>query len=56
MKRITDPFFTTKEPGQGTGMGLSISYQIINEHHGNLAFDSKPGIGTNVIITLPFKD
>jgi signal transduction histidine kinase len=53
LKKITDPFFTTKEPGKGTGLGLSISKKIINEHSGELSFDSKPNEGTSVLIKLP---
>ncbi|MGB0562580.1 MAG: sensor histidine kinase [Spirulinaceae cyanobacterium] len=53
--RLFDPFFTTKPVGQGTGMGLAISYQIITErHHGQLDFQSAVGQGTTFIIELPF--
>ena len=42
--RIYEPFFTTKPPGQGTGLGLHISHDIVvNRHHGRLLVDSKPG-------------
>jgi signal transduction histidine kinase len=42
--RIYEPFFTTKPPGKGTGLGLHISHDIIaNRHHGQLLVDSKPG-------------
>lgn len=51
--RITEPFYTTKDPGKGTGLGLSITYKIIEEHHGQLLFDSIPGKGTTVTIVLP---
>ncbi|MBW4442385.1 MAG: ATPase [Plectolyngbya sp. WJT66-NPBG17] len=51
---IFDPFFTTKPVGQGTGMGLSISYQIVTEQHlGRLECHSEPGKGAEFIITLP---
>jgi signal transduction histidine kinase len=53
LSRITDPFYTTKEPGQGVGLGLSITYTIIKDHKGNLEFDSEPGKGTTVKVTLP---
>ncbi|MEB3230684.1 MAG: PAS domain-containing protein [Leptolyngbyaceae bacterium] len=52
--RLFDPFFTTKPVGKGTGMGLSISYQIITERHGGtLECVSQPGDGTTFIVTLP---
>jgi PAS domain S-box-containing protein len=53
-KRLFDPFFTTKPVGKGTGMGLSISYQIITERHGGkLQCFSVPGEGTEFVILLP---
>ncbi len=52
--RIFDPFFTTKEIGKGTGMGMSISYQIITEKHdGTLSVSSRPGEGTQFTISIP---
>lgn len=52
--RIFDPFFTTKPVGQGTGMGLAISYQVITEkHNGRLSCQSEPGQGTEFTILLP---
>ncbi|AFY37646.1 integral membrane sensor signal transduction histidine kinase [[Leptolyngbya] sp. PCC 7376] len=52
--RIFDPFFTTKEIGKGTGMGLSISYQLVTEkHQGQFRCESKPGQGTEMIIEIP---
>ena len=53
LNRITDPFFTTKEPGQGTGLGLTISQNIVNEHNGNMEFTSEPGHGTLCSVSLP---
>ncbi|NJO58632.1 MAG: PAS domain S-box protein [Richelia sp. RM2_1_2] len=54
--KLFDPFFTTKPVGKGTGMGLSISYQIIVEkHNGSLDCISTPGIGTEFVITIPTK-
>jgi len=51
---IFEPFYTTKEVGQGTGLGLSVSYFIISEHHnGTIEVDSHPGRGTRFIIKLP---
>ncbi|NMG61195.1 HAMP domain-containing histidine kinase, partial [Geitlerinema sp. P-1104] len=53
-KRIFDPFFSTKPVGSGTGLGLSMSYQIIVEkHRGNLYCESELGQGTTVTIQLP---
>lgn len=55
-KYIFDPFFTTKSVGKGTGMGLSVSYQIIVEnHHGELQCVSRLGEGTEFIITIPIR-
>jgi signal transduction histidine kinase len=52
--RLFNPFFTTKAIGKGTGMGLSISYQIITERHkGTLICDSQEGQGTTFTITIP---
>ncbi|WP_427160863.1 GAF domain-containing protein [Aliinostoc sp. HNIBRCY26] len=52
--RLFDPFFTTKPVGKGTGIGLSISYQIIvNKHQGKLECISTPGKGAEFIITIP---
>ncbi|MEQ8628680.1 MAG: ATP-binding protein [Ekhidna sp.] len=50
--QMTDPFFTTKEPGEGTGLGLFITQMIIDEHGGSLDVQSKKGEGTTFIITL----
>lgn len=54
--RIFDPFFTTKPTGKGTGMGMSISYQIITEkHQGKLSCFSTPGQGTEFLIQIPIR-
>jgi two-component system, NtrC family, sensor kinase len=54
--QIFDPFFTTKPVGQGTGMGMSISYQIITEKHGGqLSCQSTPGQGSEFIIQIPVR-
>lgn len=50
---VFNPFFTTKAQDQGTGLGLSMAYTIIQEHKGNIDIQSKQGEGTEVTITLP---
>lgn len=53
-KRVFDPFFTTRDVGQGTGLGLSTSYFIITHHHrGSMTVESTPGKGTVFTIRLP---
>ncbi|MBN3895717.1 MAG: AAA family ATPase [Nostoc sp. NOS(2021)] len=53
-RRLFDPFFTTKPVGKGTGMGLSISYQIVTEKHGgSLSCTSEPGEGAEFQIRIP---
>ena len=52
---IFDPFFTTKRDKGGTGLGLSISYGIIKEHGGEINVSSKPGEGTEFLITIPVR-
>ncbi|HEY9294948.1 MAG TPA: ATP-binding protein, partial [Phormidium sp.] len=55
-QRIFNPFFTTKPLGKGTGMGMSISYQIVTEKHGGkLECFSTPGEGTEFIIRIPLR-
>jgi signal transduction histidine kinase len=53
-EKIFQPFFTTKPTGQGTGLGLSLSYDIVKAHGGELKVDTKEGEGTEFIILLPF--
>jgi polar amino acid transport system substrate-binding protein len=53
LRRLTDPFFTTKRDQGGTGLGLSVSAAIVKEHGGTLEFSSPPGAGTTVVVTLP---
>ena len=53
IKRIYDPFFTTKGIGRGTGLGLSVSYGILQEHGGAIFVESTPGQGTTFQVTLP---
>lgn len=51
-QRILDPFFTTKPPGEGTGLGLSVTRSILHEHGGELTFDCPPGGGTVATLWL----
>jgi len=51
--KIFQPFFTTKPTGQGTGLGLSLSYDIIKAHGGDIKVETKQGEGTSFIISLP---
>lgn len=51
--KIFQPFFTTKPTGQGTGLGLSLSYDIVKAHNGELTVESKEGEGTKFFIQLP---
>ncbi|TLD41124.1 MAG: Circadian input kinase A [Candidatus Jettenia ecosi] len=53
--KVTNPFFTTKPSGIGTGLGLSLSYTIISEHGGKLLIDSVEGQFTKVSVVLPIK-
>ncbi len=53
LDKIFQPFFTTKPTGQGTGLGLSLSYDIIKAHGGELKVDTKEGEGTSFSIVLP---
>lgn len=53
--RIWEPFFTTKEVGVGTGLGMSITYGIVEKHGGKIDLTSEVGKGTEFVITLPKK-
>lgn len=51
--RIFEPYFTTKDVGVGTGMGLDIVNQIIEHHHGHIRFETEPGVGTTFFVGIP---
>ena len=53
LDKIFQPFFTTKPTGQGTGLGLSLSYDIIKGHGGEIKVETKEGEGAEFIIELP---
>lgn len=51
--RIFDPFYTTKGTGEGTGLGLSVSYGIVKDHGGEIFVESEPGAGSTFTVMLP---
>jgi len=53
LPHVFEPFYTTKGVGKGTGLGLAIVYGIVRNHHGAIACDSTPGVGTRFTIYLP---
>ncbi|MEI9909582.1 MAG: ATP-binding protein [Bacteroidota bacterium] len=56
LDKIFQPFFTTKPAGQGTGLGLSLAYDIIKAHGGELKVETKEGEGSEFIIQLSLKE
>lgn len=55
-QKMFDPFFTTKPIGEGTGLGMSISYKIVREHKGIIIAESRPNEGTSIVIQLPLNE
>ena len=53
-RKIYDPFFTTKDVGEGTGLGMSIVFKIIEKHHGKISVHSSPGNGAMFAIDIPY--
>jgi signal transduction histidine kinase len=54
LPHIFEPFFTTKTTG--TGLGLSVTYGILDDHHASVDVESKPGEGTRFVVTFPIAD
>lgn len=52
-QQIFDPFYTTKDPGQGLGLGLTMAYKIIQRHEGQISVESTPGVGSRFVVRLP---
>ena len=55
LKKVFDPFFSTKDVSEGAGLGLSVSYGIIKAHKGDIEIKSKEKEGTTVIVKLPLR-
>ncbi len=55
VKHMFDPFFTTRDVGQGVGLGMAVTYRIIKSHGGEIIVDSGPDKGSKIIVKLPFK-
>jgi signal transduction histidine kinase len=55
-EKIFIPFFTTKDPGEGTGLGLSVSRKIVEENGGTIDFESRQGDHTRFVLKFPLVD
>jgi signal transduction histidine kinase len=53
LNKVFDPFYTTKAPGQGTGLGLSVVHSVVRRYGGDISVDSVHGVGTTFRIELP---
>ena len=53
LSQIFDPFYTTKQVGRGTGLGLSVTYGIVEKHGGHIEVKSSKGAGATFTVTLP---
>jgi signal transduction histidine kinase len=53
--KVFDPFFTTKSEGKGVGLGLAVSYGIVQAHGGDIEIKSKPGEGATFLVSLPLE-
>jgi signal transduction histidine kinase len=52
-EKMFHPFFTTKDPGIGTGLGLYLSYEIVKAHGGEIRVESEEGVGSEFVVILP---